>query len=92
MSMTGGSARILNGARTDGRAWKSLMGTAFGREPSDSRGYPVSDPEFALAESDFLFRPQRLNVLVSRAEGKLVLLLGRRLLKVLPPDEGSGLI
>ncbi len=52
-------------------------------------GYTVSDPEFALAESYFLFRPQRLNVLVTRARSKLVLVVSRRLLEVLPPDEES---
>ncbi len=40
-------------------------------------GYVVSDPEFAQLEADFLFSPYRLNVLVSRARGKLVLLISR---------------
>ncbi len=50
-------------------------------------GYTVSDAEFAAVEAPFLFSPQRLNVTVTRARSKLVLLLSRRLLDVLPADE-----
>jgi ATP-dependent helicase YprA (DUF1998 family) len=50
-------------------------------------GYTVSDPEFALAEAAFLFSSQRLNVTVTRARSKLILLVSRRLLEVIPPDE-----
>jgi len=50
-------------------------------------GYTVSDPEFALVEAAFLFDARRLNVTVTRARCKLILLLSRRLLEVVPPDE-----
>lgn len=49
--------------------------------------YTVSDPEFALTESEFLFSQERLNVTITRAKTKLVLLVSRRLLEVIPPDE-----
>jgi hypothetical protein len=50
-------------------------------------GYTVSDPEFGLAEAKFLYSAERLNVTVTRARSKLVLLVSRRLLEVVPPDE-----
>ena len=50
-------------------------------------GYTVSDPEFALAEANFLFSAERLNVTVTRARSKLVLLVSRRLFEVIPTDE-----
>jgi hypothetical protein len=49
--------------------------------------YTVADPEFALAEAEFIFSPERLNVTVTRARGKLVLIISRRLLEVVPSDE-----
>lgn len=49
--------------------------------------YTVADAEFALSEAEFLFNPQRLNVMITRAETKLVMLVSRRLLEVVPPDE-----
>jgi hypothetical protein len=50
-------------------------------------GYSVSDPEFALTEAEFLFSSHRLNVTVTRARSKLVLLVSRRLLEAMPTDE-----
>ncbi|TBD43323.1 AAA domain-containing protein [Rhizobium ruizarguesonis] len=49
--------------------------------------YTVADPEFAMAEADFIFSPERLNVTVTRARGKLILIISRRLLEVVPSDE-----
>ena len=49
--------------------------------------YTVSDPEFALAEAEFLFSTERFNVSITRARMKLVLLISRRLMEVVPPDE-----
>jgi hypothetical protein len=49
--------------------------------------YTVSDPEFALAEAAFIFGIERLNVTITRARSKLVLLVSRRLLDVVPSDE-----
>ncbi len=50
--------------------------------------YTVSDPEFALAEAEFLFSTERFNVSITRARTKLVLIISRRLMEVVPPDEG----
>lgn len=49
--------------------------------------YTVADPEFALAEAEFIFSPERLNVTVTRARSKLILILSRRLLEVVPSDD-----
>ncbi len=49
--------------------------------------YCVADAEFALAEADFIFAPERLNVATTRAKTKLVLLLSRRLLDAVPGDQ-----
>jgi len=49
--------------------------------------YVVSDPEFALVEAEFLFSRERLNVATSRAKRKLILILHRSLLDVLPNDD-----
>lgn len=49
--------------------------------------YTVSDPEFALAEAEFIFSLERLNVTITRARSKLILIVSRRLLDVVPPDE-----
>jgi hypothetical protein len=49
--------------------------------------YTVSDPEFALAEAEFIFSIERLNVTITRARTKLIFLISRRLLDVVPPDE-----
>src|SRR3546814_9673793 len=47
----------------------------------------VADAEFALAEGDFIFAPERLNVAVTRARTKLVVLISRRLLDAVPADQ-----
>lgn len=48
----------------------------------------VSDPEFAKNEGGFLFSPERLNVAITRARSKLILVLNRNLLNVkLTEDE-----
>jgi hypothetical protein len=49
--------------------------------------YCVSDPEFALAEADFIFSPERLNVASTRARTKLVLIISRRLLEAAPAEQ-----
>jgi hypothetical protein len=49
--------------------------------------YCVSDPEFALAEGDFIFSSERLNVAVTRARSKLVMLISRRLLEAVPAEQ-----
>jgi superfamily I DNA and/or RNA helicase len=49
--------------------------------------YTVSDPEFALAEAEFIFSTERLNVTITRARTKLIFLISRRLLDVAPSEE-----
>ena len=49
--------------------------------------YAVSDPEFALAEADFIFSPERLNVAITRARSKLVVVVARKLLEIVPPRQ-----
>ncbi|MGS0649090.1 AAA domain-containing protein [Komagataeibacter melomenusus] len=49
--------------------------------------YCVSDPEFALAEADFIFSPERLNVAITRARTKLIMIVSSRLLETVPPDQ-----
>lgn len=49
--------------------------------------YCVADSEFALAEADFIFAPERLNVAITRARFKLIVVISRRLLEALPNDQ-----
>ncbi|POF32613.1 AAA domain-containing protein [Roseibium marinum] len=49
--------------------------------------YCVADAEFALAEADFIFAPERLNVAITRARAKLIVLVSRRLLEAVPADQ-----
>ena len=49
--------------------------------------YCVADAEFAVAEADFIFAPERLNVAVTRARTKLIMLVSRRLLDAVPGDQ-----
>jgi len=49
--------------------------------------YCVADPDFALAEADFIFSPERLNVASTRARTKLVLIISRRLLEAAPAEQ-----
>ena len=49
--------------------------------------YCVADAEFALAEADFIFAPERLNVAVTRARTKLIVIISRRLLEAVPTDQ-----
>jgi hypothetical protein len=49
--------------------------------------YCVADAEFALAEADFIFAPERLNVAATRAKTKLIVLVSRRLLDAVPGDQ-----
>lgn len=49
--------------------------------------YCVADAEFALAEADFIFAPERLNVAITRARTKLIVLISRRLLDAVPSDQ-----
>lgn len=49
--------------------------------------YCVADPEFAVAEADFIFAPERLNVAVTRARKKLIVIISRRLLDAVPTEQ-----
>ena len=49
--------------------------------------YCVSDPEFALAEAEFIFSSERLNVASTRARTKLVLIISRCLLQAVPGEQ-----
>lgn len=49
--------------------------------------YCVADPEFALAEAEFIFSSERLNVASTRARSKLVLIISRRLLEAVPTEQ-----
>lgn len=46
----------------------------------------ASDPEAVLGEADFLFSPHRLNVSLTRARKKLIVLMSDALLDALPDD------
>jgi hypothetical protein len=49
--------------------------------------YCVSDPEFALAEAEFIFSSERLNVASTRARFKLILIISRALLEAVPAEQ-----
>lgn len=49
--------------------------------------YTVADAEFALAEAEFIFSTERLNVAITRARTKLIVLISRRLLDAVPGDQ-----
>lgn len=49
--------------------------------------YAVADAEFALAEGEFIFASERLNVAITRARSKLVVVISRRLLEATPADQ-----
>lgn len=49
--------------------------------------YCVSDAEFALAEAEFIFASERLNVAITRARTKLVMLISRNLLDAIPAEQ-----
>jgi AAA domain/DEAD/DEAH box helicase/Helicase conserved C-terminal domain len=49
--------------------------------------YAVADSEFALAEADFIFSPQRLNVAATRPRSKLIVLISRRLVDAIPAEQ-----
>jgi hypothetical protein len=49
--------------------------------------YAVADAEFALAETEFIFSSERLNVAITRARRKLIVLISRRLLDAVPSDQ-----
>ncbi|MCA9713746.1 MAG: DEAD/DEAH box helicase, partial [Myxococcales bacterium] len=49
--------------------------------------YTVSDPEFAKMEASFIFSAERFNVTITRARTKLILLISRQLLSVVPDDD-----
>ena len=53
----------------------------------DHLSYCVADAEFAVAEADFIFAPERLNVAVTRARTKLIVIISRRLLDTVSPDQ-----
>jgi hypothetical protein len=49
--------------------------------------YCVADPEFALAEGEFIFSSERLNVAITRARTKLVVFVSSRLLEAVPNEQ-----
>ncbi|MBY3101165.1 DEAD/DEAH box helicase [Rhizobium laguerreae] len=49
--------------------------------------YTVADSEFATAEADFIFSSERLNVAITRAKTKLIVLISKSLLQAVPPDQ-----
>lgn len=49
--------------------------------------YCVADSEFALAEGEFIFSSERLNVATTRAKTKLIVLISRRLVEVTPAEQ-----
>ncbi|MBB4509546.1 AAA domain-containing protein [Rhizobium leguminosarum] len=49
--------------------------------------YCVADSEFATAEADFIFSSERLNVGITRAKTKLVVLISKSLLQAVPHDQ-----
>jgi hypothetical protein len=49
--------------------------------------YCVADAEFALAEGEFIFSSERLNVAITRARTKLIVVVSRRLLDAVPSDQ-----
>jgi hypothetical protein len=49
----------------------------------------VSDPDYVLAEADFLMSPNRLNVALTRAIRKLIVIGSRSVFRVLPHDEAQ---
>jgi hypothetical protein len=49
--------------------------------------YCVTDPEFALSEAEFIYSRERFNVAITRARSKLVVIISRRLLEVVPPEQ-----
>lgn len=49
--------------------------------------YAVADPEFAAVEGGFLFSQERFNVAITRPRSKLIIVVSRRLLEVVSPDE-----
>jgi ATP-dependent helicase YprA (DUF1998 family) len=49
--------------------------------------YCVADPEFALAEADFIFSAERLNVATTRARTKLIVIVSARLLESVPSEQ-----
>lgn len=51
--------------------------------------YCVADSEFALAEGDFIFSSERLNVASTRARSKLIVLISRRLLEAVPAEQDT---
>jgi superfamily I DNA and/or RNA helicase len=58
--------------------------------------YGVSDPEFAMMEADFIYSRNRLNVAISRAKAKTVVLMSRDLVRGVPgvlefPEAAAGL-
>jgi len=49
----------------------------------------ASDPDYVLAEADFLMCPNRLNVALTRAIRKLIVIGSRSVFRVLPHDEAQ---
>lgn len=49
--------------------------------------YTVADSEFAAAEADFIFSSERLNVAITRAKTKLIVLVSKNLLQAVPNNQ-----
>jgi hypothetical protein len=49
--------------------------------------YTVADSEFATAEADFIFSSERLNVAITRAKTKLIVLVSKGLLQAVPHEQ-----
>jgi hypothetical protein len=62
--------------RIQGKEWDAVI-----------LSYCVADPEFALAEGEFIFSSERLNVAVTRARSKLVMIISKRLLEAVPAEQ-----
>jgi hypothetical protein len=82
----------IRAALTSGRGGKGAVVETVDRIQGRERdaiivSYTVSDPEFALAEAEFIFSPERLNVASTRARSKLIMIVSRRLLEAVPSDQ-----
>jgi hypothetical protein len=69
------------------RSWTQLERIQGRERDAIVFSYSVADPEFARVEASFLFSPERFNVAITRPRSKLILIVSRRLLGVLPADE-----
>jgi hypothetical protein len=94
--------RAIRQELTERRKWESTpfvdtVDKMQGREADAVIvSYGVSDPEYAVLESEFIYSLNRLNVSITRARSKIVVFLPRPLLESLPrvldnPEAERGL-